>query len=79
MKWHFEKFKGNMAVFAICPNCRFYKNISYMTANAEVRIDPSNIYHYCPNCGEKNESDYNSENIDVVWNRRNFEELCGEN
>lgn len=78
MKWHFEKFQGDMAVYIICPNCGFYHNVAYITSNAEICINPIQIYNYCPNCGEKDTSDRNTENVDVIWNKRKIEELWKE-
>lgn len=70
MKWHFEKFKGDMAIYSICPKCGFSKNVSYLTANGEICINPQKIYNYCPNCGEKDTSDHYIENVNVIWNKR---------
>ena len=79
MKWHFEKFQGDMAIYTICPCCGFTHNVSYLADGFEIKIDPSRIYNFCPNCGEEDTSDHYAEERDVVWNKRKAEELWKEN
>ena len=50
MKWIFEKFKGDMAVYAICPRCGFYHCASSL--NPDMTTTITNQYKLCPMCGE---------------------------
>lgn len=78
MEWHFEKFKGDSAIYAICPKCGFAHNVSYVVLPLEVRINPQMIYNFCPNCGEEDTSNHYEENKDVTWNKRDREEIAVE-
>ena len=74
MKWHFEKFIGDGAIYAICPKCGFYHNAS-VYHNGQFII--AKQYNYCPMCGEY--LYVASNNIGVVWNERDIDELQKEN
>lgn len=73
MIWRFEKFKGDCAIYATCPKCKY----SYSTTTApnfktgEYVIDIH--YKYCPECGVYLYN--NSEEINVIWNERDIVEL----
>ena len=71
MKWRFEKFKGDMAIYAICPQCGFYHNPS--TLNRDMTTTIVNQYKFCPMCGEYLYVD--GDNVDVIWNQRYISEL----
>ena len=77
MQWRFEKFKGDSAIYAICPRCGFYHNVSYVAFPFEIRINPQMIYNFCPNCGKEDTSNHYEENKDIIWNERDWEEMTG--
>ena len=71
MKWYFEKFKGDMAIYAFCPKCGFEHTVSYIDFDMSIKIDPDKIYNYCPICGIKDETNhYEVNRHDIVWNQR---------
>ena len=71
MKWYFEKFKGDMTIYAICPECGFEHAVSYIDFDMSIKIDPDKIYNYCPICGTKDETNHSeASRHDVVWNQR---------
>lgn len=77
MVWRYEKFKGDGAIYAFCPECGFYHsptNFNVETMQCEVKYQ----YNYCPMCGVylRNEKAY-TDGIDVIWNERDIEELWG--
>lgn len=74
MKWIFEKFKGDMAVYTICPKCGFHHSPSRTDANIEITI--TNQYKYCPMCGEYLHT--GGEGVDVIWNQRHISKLFEE-
>lgn len=50
--WKYEKFKGDMGVYAICPVCNFAHGVgekNFSTGELEIRI--SEEYIFCPMCG----------------------------
>lgn len=71
MQWIFEKFKGDMAVYAICPKCNFRHSPSTISSDMETTI--THQYRYCPMCGEY--LYVAGENIDVIWNQRDIMDL----
>jgi hypothetical protein len=81
-KWIFEKFKGNTAIYQICPYCNFRHNAS----KTEVTIEEDGHrkmntyiayqYLYCPMCGKYLYD--KSKNINVIWNERRIEEILEE-
>ncbi len=48
--WVFTKFKGDKAIYAICPHCNFCYNLSALNEDLEAVI-PS-VFKYCPMCSE---------------------------
>ena len=74
MKWIFEKFKGDMAIYAICPQCGFYHNPS--TLHSDMTTTITNRYKLCPTCGEYLYVEGNT--VDVIWNQRYITEFFGE-
>ena len=48
-KWIFIKFKGDMAIYAACPKCKFIHAVSDINANFEPVVTKQ--YRYCPMCG----------------------------
>lgn len=72
MKWIFEKFKGDMAIYAQCPKCNFKHNASIFD-HTEMRSSITRQYKYCPMCGEYLYDD--REEINVIWNERDIVEL----
>lgn len=74
MVWKYEKFKGDMAIYAFCPKCEFYHCPSkWNTQTRETELLYQ--YNYCPICGEYL-NDKNFENgVSVIWNERDIVEL----
>ena len=74
MVWKYEKFKGDMAIYAFCPKCGFRHNPSRwntQTGESELLYQ----YNYCPICDE-HLNDENFENgVGIVWNERDIIEL----
>ena len=71
MKWQFEKFQGDRAIYALCPKCGFGHCVSYIDFDMSIKINPDKIYNYCPICGTKEETNhYEVNRHDVVWNQR---------
>lgn len=68
IKWIFEKFKGDMAIYAICPKCGYRYSCSSESDFASIEIDRQ--FKYCPMCG-KYLFDERSE-IEVIWNKRDI-------
>ena len=76
MTWKYEKFKGDMAIYAFCPKCGFHYNPSQLnpkTMQAELKIQ----YHYCPMCSEHLFGD--SDTVSVIWNERDIAALYEQN
>lgn len=73
MVWKYEKFKGDVAIYAFCPKYGFYHNPSRITKNKTFETDVSYQYVYCPMCGEYLFDD--SDNVEVIWNKRDITEL----
>ena len=74
MKWIFEKFYGDGAIYTICPNCGFYHCVSEFKDREtfEIVINTDYIYKFCPMCGKKDTTNYDGDNIDVIWNKRSI-------
>jgi len=75
MVWEYEKFRGDAAIYAFCPKCKFYHNPSRMDMgeNGKWTTEIKYQYNYCPICGEYLYND--NKNVDVTWNERDIEEL----
>ena len=75
MVWQYEKFKGDMAIYAFCPKCHFYHNASelnYEIMECEIVYQ----YYYCPMCGEYLYNDKAArDGVDITWNERRIEDL----
>ena len=67
-KWIFEKFKGDMAIYAICPICNFH-----YCAGDTIKLRINNQYTYCPMCGEYLYED--TEEFEVIYNHEELEVL----
>lgn len=68
MTWKYEKFKGDMAIYAICPVCNFH----YYCGDF-IKQQITTLYTYCPMCGEylyENDSEAN-----VAYNQNELEAL----
>ena len=72
MNWVYEKFKGDMAIYSICPKCNFVHQcgeVDFKTGEYKV----NDQYVFCPLCGtflyDENESP------DVSYNTRDMSEL----
>lgn len=68
MTWKYEKFKGDMAIYAICPTCNFH----YCCGDT-IKNQITNLSTYCPMCGE-----YLYENCseaNVAYNQNELEAL----
>ncbi len=74
MEWIYEKFKGDLCIYAFCPICKFRYNPSKVNKNLEAEIVFQ--YNYCPMCGEYLFSSNNK--VDVIWNERDVTELYKE-
>lgn len=70
MSWKFEKFKGDMAIYAICPYCDFSHNVRSFNLDQGIKV--TNQYNFCPICGHYLyvKDDY----IDVIWEQRTISE-----
>ena len=73
MKWTFEKFSGDMAIYAICPMCGFHHDVS--TLHRDMTTTITHQYKFCPMCGEYLYDD--ADDISVIWNQRFITELYG--
>ncbi len=75
MVWKYEKFRGDAAIYAFCPKCKFHHNPSKLTTDEDGRLTTKiqYQYNYCPICGEFLHDD--KEDVDVIWNERDIEEL----
>ena len=74
MIWQYEKFKGDMAIYAFCPKCNFHYNPSTFnttTMSSEIRYQ----YNYCPICGEYLYDKEFENGVEVIWNERDLIEL----
>lgn len=48
--WQYEKFKGDMAIYAICPICNFIHHVGEKDfKTGELKV--SEQYTFCPMCG----------------------------
>ena len=69
--WKYEKFKGDMAIYAICPICNFHHHVGQVEfGSGDLVIDIQ--YLFCPACGEFL---YNDEDSDCTYNERSVEDL----
>ena len=69
--WKYEKFKGDMAIYAICPICNFNHHVGQVEfGSGDLVIDIQ--YLFCPACGEFL---YNDEDSDCIYNERSVEDL----
>lgn len=75
MKWKYEKFKGDMAIYAICPKCNFHHSSSVYNPHSGESV-VQNPYTFCPLCGEFLFENY--EEVNVIWNERNIFKLYEE-
>jgi hypothetical protein len=75
MVWEYEKFRGDDAIYAFCPKCKFHHNPSKMVTGEDGRLttEIQYQYNYCPICGEYLYNDIGT--VDVTWDERNIEEL----
>ena len=71
-KWKYERFKGDAAIYALCPKCNFHYDPSRFNSQT-FQTDIVIQYKYCPMCGEYLYDD--SENVDATWNERDISEL----
>ena len=75
MVWQYEKFKGDMAIYAFCPKCNFHHNPSELN-HAIMECEIQYQYHYCPMCGEYLYNDKaETDGVDITWNERHILEL----
>ena len=68
MTWRYEKFKGDMAIYAICPRCNFHYCCGDFLKNQIVAQ-----YTYCPMCGEYLYE--NTEEGNVIYNKNEIDVL----
>lgn len=68
MTWIFEKFQGDIAIYAFCPKCNFHH-----TCNTKPGLEIIDQYRYCPMCGEYLYNE--SSEIDVIWNQKHITDL----
>lgn len=75
MIWQYEKFRGDMAIYAICPVCGFTHCPSRL--NCETMLSEIIYqYNYCPICGEYL-FDASDDDFEITWNERDVLELMG--
>lgn len=75
LKWKYEKFKGDLAIYAFCPVCNYSHNPSryeWSTGNTIIQ----NTMLFCPMCGEFL---YDESEIETIWNERDCKERAYEN
>ena len=75
MVWKYEKFIGDMAIYAIYPKCDHMLCVGGAPLYTYEEPEITNLYKYCPFCGEYLYDD--SEEVDVAWNERNMLEVFG--
>ena len=68
MSWKYEKFKGDMAIYAICPICNFHYCCGDFLKKQIVTQ-----YTYCPMCGEYLYE--NTEEVNVIYNKNELDVL----
>ena len=53
--WRFGEYKGDIAIYAICPDCRFiYACDKEKYRGGIPRVPaPEKLYPYCPLCGAR--------------------------
>ena len=73
--WIYEKFKGDAAIFAFCPECNFRHCPSKIDIGEQGELLHRITYqfNYCPMCGEYLFDD--TESFDVIWNERYIDEI----
>lgn len=74
MVWVYEKFKGDMAIYAFCPKCNFYHNPSRFN-HESMECDIMYQYNYCPICGEHLHDENFESGVEVAWDERDIIEL----
>ena len=73
--WKYEKFNGDLAIYAFCPNCGFYHNPSRLIEGT-MKSGIVYQYFYCPMCGEYlYDAEAEESGFHVIWNKRNITEL----
>lgn len=75
MVWKYEKFNGDLAIYAFCPKCGFHHNPSRRDSET---MEASIVYqyHYCPVCGEYLYDDnLKKDGVPVTWDERDVTEL----
>lgn len=72
MKWKFETFTGDGAIYCICPKCNFYNGVTKGFPGGTIDFQ----YNYCPMCGEFLYD--NSDEIEVIWNERSILDFWNE-
>lgn len=78
MVWKFEKFKGSMSIYSLCPKCGFCHDVSKLNPET-MEIEIKYQYNYCPMCGVYLYDDRaNTGGVDVTWNERHIEVLLTE-
>lgn len=75
MVWKYEKFKGDVAIYAFCPKCNFRhipSKLEFETMKAYIAYQ----YNYCPVCGEYLYDEKAETNgFEIIWNERDIIEL----
>ena len=46
MVWKYEKFRGDAAIYAFCPKCKFHHNPSELTTDEDGRLTTEIQYQY---------------------------------
>lgn len=77
MVWKYEKFRGDAAIYAFCPKCKFRHNPSQMVTgeDGEWTTEIQYQYNYCPICGEYLHDENFENSVEVIWNERDIMEL----
>lgn len=76
--WIYEKFKRDMAIYAICPECGFHHSPSKYNTKTNQNIITYQ-YNYCPICGIYLFNKNLKEEIEVIWNKRDILEIGSQN
>ena len=69
MNWIYEKIKGDMGIYAICPKCSFVHGCGQVDfKTGKIVIDDQ--YAFCPLCGTFLYSE--NDNPDITYNVRDM-------
>ena len=72
MMWEYEKFNGDMALYAFCKSCNYHHaDGKYNFKNQEWEVYDS--FRFCPICGTP--MNHLTEDYTMIWNERDLMDL----